>query len=114
MPWVAATHAAISGSRRRPWAVNALPEKFEPMSLASAALEIAFALVRVATSVAVMPRLRARIQATRSRESATMRASRSALRDATSSGDMDSTLTPLARGAHASPGASASGVLCRK
>ena len=34
--------AAISGSRTRPWAVYALPEKPEPMSLASAARAMAF------------------------------------------------------------------------
>ena len=77
MPWVAATHRAISGSRTRPWAVYALPEKPEPMSFASAAFAIAFAEVRVATSVAVIPRERARVHATRSRESATIRAASS-------------------------------------
>ena len=51
----AATQRAISGSRSRPCAVYALPEKPEPISLASAAFAMAFAEVRVATSVAVMP-----------------------------------------------------------
>src|SRR6478609_9456788 len=77
MPCVAATHAAISGSRSRPCAVYAFPEKPVPKSLASAARAIARSEVRVATSVAVIPRERARTHATRSRESATMRAASS-------------------------------------
>ncbi len=73
MPCVAATQPAIAGSRTRPCAVYALPEKPEPISFASAAFAIAFTEVRLATSVAVIPRDRARVQATRSRESATTR-----------------------------------------
>lgn len=78
MPCVAATHAAISGSRRRPWSVYALPPKRgPPPSLASAARAMDDSPESPATSVAVIPRARARSQLTRSRESATMRDSSS-------------------------------------
>ena len=74
MPWVAATQAAISGSRTRPCCVYELPEKPVPCSLSYTAARNERGVESLATSVAVMPRLRARSQPTRSLERATTRA----------------------------------------
>ena len=73
MPYSPSTQRAISGSRALPWSVKAFPVKPLPFSLSYAAARTDLADESRATSVAVMPRLRARSHATLSVECATMR-----------------------------------------
>ena len=72
MPKFSCTHAAITGSRFRPCSVYGFPPKFEPFSLSQAADWMLRGVESFAASVAVMPGERARNQAIRSEESATI------------------------------------------